>query len=406
MRHAGRPFCPPAVGAAFAVNVEVAMNGTLHYPGDSTMDRRTFLQTAAAASFVPLGARSARAAAPQGMPSYLADYAEVYAKDPRAAAIAWFRNARFGLFLHYGLYSLLGRHEWVQLREKIRVAEYARLKDRFTARRFDADFITDLALEAEMKYINLVTRHHDSFSLWGTKQNDFHSVSAPCGRDLVGELAEQCAKKGLGFFCYYSHGRDWKHPHAPNNDRWGGSARPKYDPPEPSYATGVEHELQKYLDFMQAQITELLTGYGPIAGIWLDGIAVPRSPRPGTGASIADFKCQKLYDYIRAQQPQVLVSYKQGLLGTEDFFAPEHKAIQNEQGKPMEICTTLQKKGWGYVKDSPHLTADAVMERLDVAATGPANLLLNTGPLGDGSIHSADVNTLREVGRRLRRVKG
>jgi alpha-L-fucosidase len=313
--------------------------------------------------------------------------------------------ARFGLFLHYGLYSLVGRHEWVQLREKIRVAEYAKLKDRFTAAKFDADFITDLALEAEMKYINLVTRHHDSFSLWATKQNDFHSASAPCGRDLVGELAEQCAKKGLGFFLYYSHGRDWKHPHAPNNDRWGGSARPKYAPPEPSYATGKEHDLQKYLDFMQAQITELLTGYGPIGGIWLDGIAVPRMPKPGTGAKTADFKCQPLYDYIREQQPQVLVSYKQGLLGTEDFFAPEHKAISNEQGKPMEICTTLQKQGWGYVKGSPHLTPDDVMARLDVAATGPANLLLNTGPLGDGSIHVEDVKTLREVGRRLRRVE-
>jgi alpha-L-fucosidase len=253
-----------------------------------------------------------------------------------------------------------------------------------------------------MKYINLVTRHHDSFSLWNTRQNDFHSMKAPANRDLVGELAEQCAQKGLGFFCYYSHGRDWKHPHAPNNDRWGGSARPKYNPPEPSYATGVDHNLQIYLDFMKAQITELLTGYGPIGGIWLDGIAVPRSPKKGTGASTADFKCQELYDHIHAQQPQVLVSYKQGLLGTEDFFAPEHRAISRQDGKPMEVCTTLQKKGWGYVRNSPHLNADDVMHKLAVCAAGPANLLLNTGPLGDGSIHPADVKTLKAVGKRIR----
>jgi alpha-L-fucosidase len=336
------------------------------------------------------------------MPSYLAGYEALYEENPRAAASKWFREARFGLFLHYGLYSLLGRHEWVQLREKIRVPEYARLKDRFTAEKFDADLITDLALDAGMKYVNLVTRHHDSFSLWATQQGDFNSLNSPARRDLVGELAEQCGKKGLGFFCYYSHGRDWKHPHAPNNDRWGGQARPAYDPPEPSYATGAEHDLQKYLDFMTAQITELLSGYGPIAGIWLDGIGVTKSPKPGTGASTDDFRCQALYDHIRRQQPQVLVSYKQGLLGTEDFFAPEHRAIENEQGKPMEVCTTLQKNGWGYVKDSPHLGADDVIERLAVAASGPANLLLNTGPLGDGSIHPDDVKTLKEVGRRLR----
>lgn len=95
---------------------------------------------------------------------------------------------------------------------------YAKLKDRFTAEKFDADFITDLALAAEMRYVNITTRHHDSFCLFATKQTDFHSVNSPAQRDLVGELAVACRKKGLGLCLYYSHGRDWKHPHAPNND--------------------------------------------------------------------------------------------------------------------------------------------------------------------------------------------
>ena len=336
------------------------------------------------------------------VPSYLKGYEKAYAENPRAAALKWFREARFGLFIHYGLYSLKENHEWVQLRQKVPVAEYAKLKDRFAAEKFDADFITDLALEANMKYVNLVTRHHDSFSLWDTKQSDFNSVNSPAKRDLVGELAEQCAGKGLGFFCYYSHGRDWKHPHAPGNDKWGGSARPKYKPIDPAYAKGEDHNLQEYLDFMQAQITELLTNYGPLAGIWLDGIAVPRSPKKGRGAKTADFKCQQLYNYIHSMQPQVLVSYKQGLLGTEDFFAPEHKSIQNKAGKPMEICTSLHKKGWGYVKGSAHIGPDDVMHKLALAAAGPANLLLNTGPHGDGFIVPEDVKTLREVGRRLK----
>ena len=362
--------------------------------------RRAFLKSTCAA--VGAGAlagslpRSGAADKTGGVPSYLRGYEDLYARDPRAAAMKWFRQARFGLFLHYGLYSLLGRHEWVQLREKIPVAEYARLKDKFTAEKFDADFIAEMAVSAKMKYINITTRHHDSFCLFKTAQTDFHSVNSPAKRDLVGELAEACGKKGLGLFLYYSHGRDWRHPHAPNNDQWPrGSARPKYPKPQPQYARGQDHDLQKYLDFMTAQITELLTQYGPVAGIWLDGIAVPAN------GDKSKFQCRKLYDMVHAAQPQVLVSYKQGLLGTEDFFAPEHYGIANTAGKAMEICTSLHKKGWGYVKGAQHLKADDVIETLAHAAWNKANLLMNTGPLGDGSIHTGDAKTLREVGQRI-----
>jgi len=322
----------------------------------------------------------------------------MYAANPRQAAIKWFSDAKFGLFMHYGLYSLLGRHEWVQLREKIPVAEYAKLKDRFTAENFDADFITDLALEAQMKYINITTRHHDSFCLFDSKYTDFKSTNSPAKRDLVGELTEQCNKKGLGICYYYSHGRDWKHPHAMNNDNWGGNARPKYNPPEPSYKYGKEHDLQIYLDFMKNQITELLTNYGPVAAIWLDGISVPKS-RPD---KIHLFKLQELYDYIHSRQTQVLVSYKQSMTGTEDFMAPE-RHWKGAAEKPLEICDTLQPKGWGYMKvdEGKHKTPDQVMEMLAKAAKIPANLLLNTGPLPDGTIHPDDVATLREVGKRI-----
>ena len=330
------------------------------------------------------------------MPSYLKGYEELYAQDPRKAAVEWFREAKFGLFLHYGLYSLLARHEWVQLREKIPVAEYAKLKDKFTAEKFDADYITDLALAAGMKYVNITTRHHDSFSLFKTAASDFHSVNSPAGRDLVGELTAACQKKGLGMFYYYSHGRDWKHPHAPNNDEWGGRARPEYDPPEPSYAYGEEHDLEQYLEFMNTQIRELLTNYGPVAGIWLDGIAVPMQ------GPTEKFRCQELYDMIHSMQPQVLVSYKQGLLGNEDFFAPEHKAVENPSGKPMEICTTLQERSWGVNEGARRLSAGEAWEKLAVARSIPANLLLNTGPLGDGSIHPHDDGVLREIGRRIK----
>ncbi len=373
-------------------------------PSPRLLSRRDFLATAGTAATlvatagVPRLTAAAAKTSRAAVPSYLKGYEAAYAANPRAAALQWFRDAKFGLFLHYGLYSLEARHEWLQLREKIPVATYSKLKDRFTATKFDADAITDLALAAQMRYVNITTRHHDSFCLFASKQTDFHSVNSPARRDLVGELAAACARKGLGLCLYYSHGRDWRHPHAPGNDTWKGQARPQYEPPEPTYATGAAYDFQKYLDFMTAQITELLTKYGPIAAIWLDGIAVPLS------GERTKFKCQELYDHIHRLQPQVLVSYKQGLLGTEDFFAPEHKAINNPSGKPMEICSTLQDKSWGYHAENRNLTTDEAWAKLVAARQGNANLLLNSGPMPDGSIPAAHAGVLREMGERIRRT--
>ena len=379
------------------------------------MNRRRFLNcTAFAIGSLTLRCQFAAAAetgTPLPIPGWLAGDPEAYAKDPRAAAIEWMRHAKFGLFLHYGLYSLEGRHEWLQLREKIPVATYARLKERFTAEKFDADAIAALAVDAGMKYVNITTRHHDSFCLFKTSQTDFNSLNSPAKRDLVLELAEACRKHRLGLSLYYSHGRDWRHPHAPNNDQYGGSARPSYNPPEPVYAYGKEHDLNMYVDFMKAQITELLTQYGPVMAIWLDGIATPlqrkkngkvvKSP-PNRPDNAQEFRCQELYDHIRSLQPQVLVSYKQGLLGSEDFFAPEHKSVANPGNKPMEICSTLQKGSWGFNKGAPRLTPDEAWQKLVETGKTKANLLLNTGPLPDGSIHPTDAATLRAVGGRLR----
>jgi alpha-L-fucosidase len=157
--------------------------------------------------------------------------------------------------------------------------------------------------------------------------------------------------------------------------------------------------LQKYVAFMKAQITELLTNYGPIAAIWLDGIAVPLSRKERLG----EWHLPELFGLIRSLQPQVLVSYKQGLIGTEDFLAPERKFSQKAD-RPLEICDTLQPHGWGYIKadDGQHKAPEQVMTMLEKARGFPANLLLNTGPLPDGSIHPEDLATLRAVGARLK----
>jgi len=326
------------------------------------------------------------------IPSYLRAYSAEYGEDPRAAALKWFEEAKFGLFMHYGLYSLLegfydGKHsrpaEWVLKRTSITVPEYEKLTKDFTAKNFDADFISDLALEAEMKYINITTRHHDSFCLWDTQQSDFKSTNTPAKRDLVAELAEQCREKGLGLCLYYSHGRDWRHYHAPRSMTRGGK---RYRDP------GVD--IMEYVEFMNKQVTELLTNYGPVAAIWLDGIGHAQPLRRHT---------QQLYDLIHSLQPQVLVSYKQGFLGNEDFMAPERN-FKGEPAKPLELCNTLQRHSWGYDRrdDGNHRKPDEVMQMIEKAWAMPANLLLNTGPLPDGSIYPGDVKTLREVGRRLR----
>ena len=385
----------------------------------TVMNRRQFIRvsTGAAAACLLAGGAQVAPANHGGMSSYLKDYEEVYKSNPRRAAREWFADAKFGLFMHYGLYSLLGRGEWVMLRERIPVAEYVELQKDFTARNFDVDFITDLALDAGMKYINLTSRHHDGFCLFETKQHDYHSMAAPARRDLIGDLAQACHRKGLGLFLYYSYAADWWHPYFYAREAGWTNARPAYDEP-PQYKWRKDEDFQIYVDYVHAQMRELLTNYGPIAGIWFD-------PIMGFYHRADLFPMEKTYALVRSLQPQVLISFKQGATGTEDFAAPERsghslterlkepaqrrvaeKAWESNKDKHNEICDTLQPRVWGYKKDddSQHLDADEVMKRLEAAWASNCNLLMNTGPLPDGSIHPDDVKTLREVGRRLRRT--
>lgn len=383
--------------------------------------RRNALKSLAASAFCACSSPPT-----SDVPSYLEDYADLYQTDPHAAALEWFRNARSGLFLHYGLYSLLGGEwegrqvhhltnpdrpvaEWIQFHGKIPVAEYARLKDRFTAEKFDADHITDVALAAEMKYVNITTRHHDSFCLFRTAETDFQSLNSPAKRDLIGELAESCRAKKLGLFLYYSHGRDWKHPHAPTNE-WSRSCRPAYDEPQPEYVPDSEVDIDKYVEFMDRQISELLSQYGPVAGIWLDGEGVlksyARNAEGGLPRVCEMLKLPELYAKIRQLQPQCLVSYKQGVTGTEDFRTPERESRGiSAKERPLEINTTLQAHSWGYNKFTKHRkTADEIMELLENSWSLPANVCLNSGPMGDGSFVPEEEDTLREIGRRVRQL--
>jgi alpha-L-fucosidase len=349
------------------------------------------------------------------VPSFLEGYEELFDENPHSATLKWFEEARYGLFMHYGVYSLLGRGEWAMFFENIPVDEYEGLKDRFTAEDFDADFIADMALEAGMRYVNLTSRHHDSFCLFRTGETDFNAVSA-CSRDLIGELSKACEQRGLGLFFYYSYALDWRHPYFYSAGENWKFARPAYECPYEGYLYREPGDFAHYLDFVHSQFRELLTQYGPVAGIWLDPI-MGYYMRPDL------FPIEESYDLIRSLQPQCLISFKQGASGSEDFASCERKAGSLEgrltgqaaelaarvwranSGQHNEVCDTMQHNAWGYraEEDGKHKGSAEVWEMLSSASARNSNLLLNTGPLPGGAIDEQDRTTLVEVGKRIER---
>jgi len=206
------------------------------------------------------------------IPSYLKDYKTAYQKNPKEANLQWFKDAKYGMFIHYGLYSILGKGEWVQLRDTIPVSEYAKLKDRFTAKNFNADEITDIAIDGGMKYITITSKHHDGFCLFDTKATDFNALNSPAKRDLIKELYDACEQKSLGLFLYYSYGADWKHPYFYSRENGWSNARPAYTEPQPEYKFKKDEDFKIYIDFVHEQLKEILNQYPNIAGIWFDPV--------------------------------------------------------------------------------------------------------------------------------------
>ena len=353
-------------------------------------------------------------------PSYLRDYADSYRRNPHSAAVDWFKHAKFGMFMHYGLYSQLGRSEWVMQRETIPLTQYEKLKDTFNPIRFDGDAIVQCALDAKMKYVTLTAKHHDGFCLFRTRQTTYNSTESPTRRDLIGELAEACHKKGVGLFLYYSYGADWHHPYFCDPSAGWEFYRPAYKEKPAQYRWTKDADTRIYVDYVHNQLRELLTQYGPISGIWFD-------PVMGYLARPDLFHLKEAYALIRRLQPQCLISFKQGGTGTEDFAAPERgaaglgkyssiapdrqklasevaaRAWARNRTKKIEICDTLQHSAWGYNKseDGKHRGPKEVIPLAKDAWAHDANFLLNTGLLPDGSISPEDVRTYRAVGSTL-----
>lgn len=345
------------------------------------------------------------------VPNYLKNYSAEYIKNPREANLHWFTDAKYGMFIHYGLYAQLGRGEWVQLRDTIPVAEYAKLKETFTADKFDANFITDLAIKAGMKYITITSKHHDGFCLFKTAQTDFSSMNSPCGRDLIGELADACNKKGLGLFLYYSYAADWKHPYFYSREAGWNNARPAYKEPQPEYKFSEDDDFRIYVNYVHEQVKELLVQYPTIAGIWFDPI-MGLYNRPDL------FPVEETYALMRNLSPHALISFKQGANGEEDFSAPERNAsakvgdqfevaqmvYEKNKNKPKEICNTMQPHAWGYDSrnDGNHKTAEELVQIIKDTWALNANLLMNVGPLPNGDFPEEDILSLTEAGIQLR----
>ena len=302
----------------------------------------------------------------------------------------WFQDAKFGLFIHWGVYSVLGRGEWVMNQEKIPITEYEKLPAKFNPVKFDAAEWVGMAKAAGQRYITITSKHHDGFAMFGTKQNKWNIVDAtPYAKDVLKPLSEECRKQDVKLFFYHSH-LDWHHPdYFPRGTTGQTAGRPD------------SGDFNRYLDFMDAQLTELLTGYGELAGIWFDGIWDKRG---------ADWRLRRTYDLIHRHQPHALVGNNHHLAPNEgEDFQMFEKDLPGENSTgfsgeskvgrlPLETCETING-AWGYNAGDKNLKSTKTLLRYLINSAGRnANFLLNIGPKPDGTVQDDFVARLKEMG--------
>jgi alpha-L-fucosidase len=302
----------------------------------------------------------------------------------------WFQDAKFGLFVHWGVYSVLGDGEWVMNNRKMPISDYEKLPAQFNPTEFDPAEWVALAKAAGMKYITITSKHHDGFAMFDSKISDWNIVErTPYRKDVLKMLADECHKQGIKLFFYYSQ-LDWHHPDYFPRGRTGTTAgRPE------------NGEWFKYIDYMDGQLKELLTNYGPIGGIWFDGMW--DSPK-------AEWRIEQTYKLIHSLQPAAMVGSNHHLkpFPGEDFQMfekdlPGQKTAgfnaESEIGDlPLETCETING-AWGYnANDKRFKSAKDLIHYLVKAAGYNANFLLNVGPMPNGKIQPEFVERLKQVG--------
>ncbi|MEZ0070757.1 alpha-L-fucosidase [Planotetraspora sp. GP83] len=309
------------------------------------------------------------------------------------ARLAEFREQRFGLFIHWGLYALAARHEWVKQRERLTDERYRVYFEQFAPDLFDPDAWAEAAGDAGMRYMVLTTKHHDGFCLWDSALTDYCVTGTPYGKDLVGPIVSAFRAKGLGVGFYHSL-IDWHHPDFP------------IDGLHPAYAEGVSNEgrdITKYADYLHGQVEELLTRYGPIDTMWFDFSYSARRRggklTPG-GKGRADWRSEELVALVRRLQPGALINDRLEVPG--DFVTPEQYQPAGPVGEVWEACQTLNGS-WGYDRDNlDWKPVDLLVRMLVDTVSKDGNLLLNVGPNGRGEFEPGALATLRGIGEWMR----
>ena len=320
-------------------------------------------------------------------------------KEHHDARMAWWRDARFGMFIHWGVYSVpagewqgeTGHGEWIMENAHIRVSRYEQFATNFNPVKFDAKAWVQTAKDAGMKYIVITSKHHDGFCMWPTAQTDWSIKNTPFHRDPLQELSDECEKAGIRFCLYYSI-MDWHHPDWGKRRDWNDLAT---NTPAP--------DMNRYTDYMKAELKELITRYHP-AVLWFDG----EWEEPWTYERGMD-----LWNYLRALDPDLIINNRigkarAGMSGMDagkdrvgDFGTPEQRIPANGFGPGVdwESCMTMNHH-WGYNKhDDGWKSSETIIHNLcDIASKG-GNYLLNVGPTSEGLFPAPSVERLADVGR-------
>lgn len=313
----------------------------------------------------------------------------------------WFQDNKYGLFIHWGVYSVMagggdmGIAEWIMNQKQIPIAAYENLPNFFNPTKFNAEEWVAMVKKAGMRYITITSKHHDGFAMYDSKVSDYNIVNkTPFKRDVLKELKDACDKEGIKLFFYYSQ-LDWHHPdYFPR----GNTGRDYTGRPNSG-------EWRKYIDYMKAQLTELLTNYGEIGGIWFDG---------QWDKYEENWYLDEIYSHIHRLQPGALIGSNHHLapFPGEDFQMFErdlpgentmgfNKGAEISLAIPLEMCETMNGS-WGYnIKDRRFKSSSQLLETMIRAAGYGANFLLNTGPLPDGTIQKENIDTLMVMSKWL-----
>ncbi|GAA1488274.1 alpha-L-fucosidase [Brachybacterium sacelli] len=309
---------------------------------------------------------------------------------PSAGASAWFDQARFGLFVHFGLYAIPARHEWSMTRERRSPEDYERYAELFDPDRFDARLIARTARAAGMRYAVLTTKHHEGFCLYDSALTEYTSVHA-CGRDLVREFVEALREEGLRVGFYHSL-IDWHHPQFPID-----SVHPLRDR-EDVAELNADRDIARYRAYLHGQVRELLTGYGEVDYLFFD------FTYPGeNGKGPEDWDSEGLLAMVRELQPGCVVNDRLGI--PADLVTPEQyqpaEPMRDDQGEleRWEACQTTNGS-WGYDRDNLEFKSSDLLLRMLVDTVGKGgNMLLNIGPDGRGGLRREDTDSLADLGR-------